>query len=144
MRCAEARRQLFDPLGRARSPQLADHLDRCVACAALAERLRHTQQQIRAYRSEHTPDPGFAARVIARLPDATAVLGWAALRLLPAALALALLCSWYSVTRGPGASDLLLRADDPQLLTYVALGGEALDAASDPRSEAPSAREEER
>lgn len=48
----------------------------------------------RALREHHArvePDPGFAARVVARLPAAPDPLRWAAVRLLPAGLALALL-----------------------------------------------------
>jgi anti-sigma factor RsiW len=124
MHCDEARKRLFSPGERTRSPELAAHLEGCAACAALAGRLAEVQQGLREHHTDLVPDPAFSARVVARLPDTTEVLGWAALRLLPAALTLALVCSWYGATSGPGLSDLLLNPDDPQLLTYVALGGE--------------------
>jgi hypothetical protein len=124
MRCAEARDQIFAAAASTRSPDLAAHLEGCARCAAIAGRLSSVQQGLRERRAEHLPDPAFSARVLAALPDTTQLLGWAALRLLPAGLALALLCSWYGATRGPGLTDLLLHPDDSQLLTYIALGPE--------------------
>lgn len=125
MRCAEARRCLFAVDAGGSDAALAVHLAACATCAALAARLELARSTLRHRRGEHVPDSAFSPRVVAALPDTTQVLGWAALRLLPAALALAVLCSWYGATRGPALSDLLLHPDDPELLTYVALGGEA-------------------
>jgi len=123
MRCAEARKLMFAAAAE-RSPRLAAHLEECAPCAALAGRLATVRQGLREHRVDHAPDPAFSARVVAALPDTTQVLGWAALRLLPAGLVLAVLFCWYGATRGPGLTDLLLQPDDPQLLTYIALGGE--------------------
>ena len=125
MRCPDARQRLFQRSTPEVDPQLAAHLAECPQCGALAARLLAVQQGLREHQAEHTPDAGFSARVVAHLPAPTEVLGWAALRLLPAALMLALLCSWYTATAGPGLSALLLQPDDGQLLTYLALGDEA-------------------
>lgn len=46
---------------------------------------------LRDHHARVEPDPGFAARVVARLPATPDPLRWAALRLLPAGLGLALL-----------------------------------------------------
>jgi anti-sigma factor RsiW len=142
MWCAEARQRLFDPEG-TRSPELVAHFETCAACAALLARLEAAQRGLRAHLSEHTPDPAFSARVIQRLPDTAAVLGWAALRLLPAGLVLALLCSWYGATRGPGLSDLLSQPEDPRLLTYVALGGEPSEDPANGGASVPAAHSQE-
>ncbi|HEV8629672.1 MAG TPA: hypothetical protein VGV61_05090 [Thermoanaerobaculia bacterium] len=125
MRCRDARQLLFHRATPEADPQLAAHLAQCSQCGALAARLLAVQQGLRRHQAEHTPDAGFSARVVARLPAPTEMLGRAALRLLPAAFVLALLCTWYTATAGPGLSELLLEPDDGQLLTYVALGGEA-------------------
>ena len=125
MRCAEARRLAMDNAARQDAAALASHLAGCADCRAFAAQLDEVRAGLRAHRFDHQPDPAFAARVTAALPGTTELLGWAALRLLPAALALALLCSWYGATRGPGVTDLLLHPDDAQLLTYVALGGDS-------------------
>ena len=124
MRCGEVRQRLMEDARGATPADVERHLDTCAVCAAFARRLEATRAGLRAHRTDHLPDPAFAARVTAALPGTTEVLGWAALRLLPAAIALALLCGWYGMSRGPGLADLLLHPDDPQLLTYVALGAD--------------------
>ena len=139
MRCAEARDRLValpasPPAPRAGAPEanqgaapgdaLARHVASCAGCAAFAERLATYRAALPSQRSEHAPGPDFAARVVTQLPDTAELLGWAAVRLLPAAFALAIACSWYGLSHGPGLSYLLLHPDDPLLLTYVALGPE--------------------
>ena len=125
MRCDDARSRLVTDVGATRADAVAAHLDGCPSCAAFARHLLETRSALRAHRVDHLPDAAFAARVVARLPGPTEALGWAALRLLPAAVALALLCTWYGATRGGGdLTALLLRPDDPRLLAYLTLGGE--------------------
>jgi hypothetical protein len=103
-------------------PALATHLESCRDCAAFGERLASYRSALPSLHTGVDPGPDFSARVVAHLPDTVELLGWASLRLLPAALALALLCSWYGLTHGPGLSDLLLAPGDPALITYVAPG----------------------
>jgi hypothetical protein len=73
------------------------------------------------------PGPEFARRVVARLPQPAEVLGWAALRALPAALALALALLWLGISQ-PAPPDHLLtgEASPDHLLTWAVLApGEA-------------------
>jgi hypothetical protein len=56
----------------------------------LDDRLAAAREYFREHHSGALPDAGFAARVAARLvPEPLSALGWAAVRLLPAAVALA-------------------------------------------------------
>ncbi len=53
------------------------------------------------------PDPGFAGRVLARLPaEQPDALGWAAGRLVPVGLALALALGWLALRQGASSSPL--------------------------------------
>lgn len=124
MRCAEVRERLLQGATAATTAGLDEHLHGCSRCAAFAADAAAFRAGLRARQAGIEPGPEFAARVVARLPGTPEMLGWASLRLLPAALALAALLSWYGTTHGPGLTDLLLHPEDPQLLTYVALGGE--------------------
>ena len=57
---------------------------------------------LREHHGNVEPDAAFAARVAARLPQGSAeVLGWAASRLLPATLALALVLAWFALGAAP-------------------------------------------
>jgi len=128
MRCADVRRMLMDgtvATSAARATELDAHLAGCADCRAFAARREAVRAGLRAHQFEHVPDAAFAARVTAALPGPTEVLGWAAMRLLPAALALALLVSWYGATRGPSVADVLLHPDDPQVLALFTLGGDS-------------------
>lgn len=141
MRCAELRDRLLTmptaeltrlvdpPSDRAAvAPGPAAHLADCADCAAFARRAAALRGGLPAHRSEAVPGPEFAARVVARLPGGAAeMLGWASLRLLPAALALAVAFSWYGLSRGPGLTSVLLHADDPLVLSYVAFGPETAE-----------------
>jgi hypothetical protein len=68
------------------------HLGQCTACAAYARALTEWREGLRSSPVRTVPDAGFSARVLDRLPAAHDMLGIAALRLLPGALLLALLC----------------------------------------------------
>ena len=137
MRCAELRdallaapvatlARLADPASRPTATEagLAAHLAACAECAAFARRAAALRGALAARHAGVTPGPEFAAKVVANLPDTAEMLGWASLRLLPAAVALAVAFSWFGLSRGPGLSALLLHADDPLVLSYVALGAE--------------------
>ncbi|MEZ5333419.1 MAG: hypothetical protein R2991_15595 [Thermoanaerobaculia bacterium] len=71
--------------------------------------LERDLETARALLREHhagvTPDPSFAARVVAHLPAAPDPLGWAARRLLPAALTLALLLGVMVWRELPGGGE---------------------------------------
>lgn len=103
--CRQVREWLCDPGGRpsglfraniARRHEVDEHLASCAACAVFAKRLAQARQTLARSRppgveaSFAKPDAGFPARVLARIERPADVLGWAAFRALPAALALAL------------------------------------------------------
>jgi hypothetical protein len=94
--------------------EVCAHLESCAGCAAFARRLGLAREVLRTPASALDPDPGFARRVVGRLPQPSEILGWAALRALPAALALALALSWMMLSQPgslEGPSGLL--ADEP-------------------------------
>ena len=67
--------------------------------------------------------PAFAARVVADLPRPSPVLGWAALRLLPAATALLLVLSAW-VWFGTGTpSEMVASAPTDDLVSWVLENG---------------------
>jgi predicted anti-sigma-YlaC factor YlaD len=97
MNCHQARNLLT--LGHdAKSDGLDTHLDACLACRGYASRLATAQEMFREHHGDVLPDAGFASRVVARLPDpASEMLGWAALRLIPATLVLVLVLAWFAL-----------------------------------------------
>lgn len=97
MNCNEARHTLTLGHG-TKAYGLDAHLADCSACRGYASRLATAQKMFREHHGDVLPDAGFAARVVARLPDpASEVLGWAALRLIPATLLLALVLAWVAL-----------------------------------------------
>ena len=108
--CARARNELLGGLDRV-SVRTARHLETCDGCAVFAERFAATRSSLRRHRSPVVPDAGFAARVTAALPAAEAsgdLVSRAALRLLPAALALAIVLgawSWLGTSFPAGFAD---------------------------------------
>jgi len=97
-----------------------DHLRECPTCERYRTRLLAVRGFLREHRTEVDPDPAFAARVAARLPASREdALGWAALRLIPATLALALALGWFALRTAP----VWTAADDPapteDLLSWV-------------------------
>ncbi|MGB6640495.1 MAG: hypothetical protein WBG67_06965, partial [Thermoanaerobaculia bacterium] len=66
------------------------------------------------------PDAGFSARVVAALPNSSPdVLGWAAIRLLPATLALALVLTVWALAATPSPTSLLEQSVDEDLWTWI-------------------------
>ena len=123
MNCDEVRDEL---VASGESPAVARHLIDCAECARFAQRLAATRAALEARRLEIHPDPAFAARVLARLPDGTQLLGWAAFRLLPAALALAVGLAWYSLFLLPAPTDVVLTDPGSEVaLIYSVLAGGA-------------------
>ncbi len=79
----------------------------------LDARWRRALEGLRSHHAGLEPDAGFPARVLARMPaEAADGLGWAAARLLPAGLAVAVVLGWLCLRAGglPGAAPL---AADP-------------------------------
>jgi len=107
------------------------HLDACPECAAFARRLELARETLRrpaASADAMEPGASFALRVVERLPKPAELLGWAALRALPAAVVLVLALLWIGVSQPPSPEykDLLSESASPDLvLTYAALAPEA-------------------
>lgn len=109
MDCDSLRRSL---LGARSAPdaEVRRHLDECADCARFAARLGEVRGALARRRLPATPDADFATRVLDRLPrqGAAETFAWAALRVLPAALVLALGLAWYglhSAAPGHGLAD---------------------------------------
>lgn len=120
--CAQVRNALLGPENESRvSPRVVDqHLERCPACADFSERTRLVFEALGERRSAVIADAGFAARVVQSLPEnAEDFLGWAALRALPATLALSLvLGAWcWSATGAPAT--LLEESPTDDLIGWV-------------------------
>jgi hypothetical protein len=122
MGCTEIRDRLTRQV---RGAEIASHLASCSACARFAARLAEARALL-AREGAILPRAGFARRVVARLPTSAQVLGWAALRALPAAIVLALALGALGVVQMPSAESSLLNDDaSPEvLLTYAAMPGE--------------------
>ncbi len=123
--CARARDELLRGGDRV-SGGAARHLATCDPCAAFAARFAAARHGLRDHRTPVVPDGGFAARVTAALPAAETgadAMSRAALRLLPAALAMALLLgAWcWLGTSTPASLAASLPSDD--VLAWVLENG---------------------
>jgi hypothetical protein len=119
MNCREVRDRLsaspVEP-----SDAVADHLRGCAACAAFAGRVELARTILREHHGGFEPDAHFANRVAARLGEApNGKLGWAAVRLLPATLALLLVLAWMSWRAEPVPSYASSSSPTEDLLTWV-------------------------
>ncbi|HVT61479.1 MAG TPA: hypothetical protein VHR45_24165 [Thermoanaerobaculia bacterium] len=145
MSCRQIRDQLLeisDALERRRGrtwlarTEIDAHLAACRGCADFARRLSLARQALtqpasaeseRALLASLASDTGFALRVLARISRPAEVLGWAAYRALPAALALALALAWLGLSQPVPPSSLVL--DEPssdQLLAWSVPAAEDL------------------
>ena len=98
MTCNEARSRLHHLAAPPRAGEpLAEHLENCIGCGAYATRLAHTVRALADHHAGVEPDSGFAARVVAALPERSPLVARVALRMLPAALALVLVLSGWIV-----------------------------------------------
>lgn len=144
MRCDEVRTKLVadDAAARAARAELAVHLAGCAACRDFSNALDATRLALRERQAQVPPPPGFATRVVARLPTSTELLGWAAVRLLPAALVLLLALSGFGLLQPPPPTALLAEPSPELLLAYTALaaegtGDEPSTVRPEPRREPP-------
>ena len=102
--------------GIAEALEVSEHLDRCDACARYAARIGIARQLFREHHGNVEPDEHFAGRVFARLRgQPVSTLGWAAVRVLPATLALLLVLAWLSwqAIPDPASSFLASPTEDP-------------------------------
>jgi hypothetical protein len=108
--------------GGAKCPDGCDsHLDSCPSCAAYAGRLHAAIGLLREHHGNVEPDAAFAGRVTAHLrQQPAAVLGWAALRLLPLSLALVLVLVWLSTqVSGTTPAQTVAQAPTDDVLTWI-------------------------
>lgn len=128
MSCRDFRELLSRISGPARGSDdqaaLARHLEQCDDCARFARRWHELRRGLRRSPAV-TPDAGFAARVVARLPAPADPLSWAALRLLPASVALVLALTGWCLLATPPPTTVADELAGGDLLTWVAAGEES-------------------
>jgi len=95
-----------------------EHFERCSVCAEFASRLEDVAAVLTESPRPVVPSPDFSSRVLSELPGPAESLGWAALRLLPAAVALVLALSWLSVVAVDSHELLFDPLDASVLMTY--------------------------
>lgn len=116
MNCDRTRDQLMSSEADERT---RDHLRSCPGCGEFAEQLGFAQAALREHHGRHQPDAYFAQRVTAALPDAPDMLGWAAMRLLPATLGVALVLSVWCWFATPGPGSLVEESPTDDLLAWA-------------------------
>lgn len=120
MNCAQVRKRLAEEQARTPDAEVLEHLGECPGCARFAERLQLAEQLFRDHHSGTKPDAGFATRVVAALPASSSdLLGWAAIRLLPATLALALVLTVWALAATPSPTSLLEQSGDEDLWSWI-------------------------
>jgi hypothetical protein len=117
MNCRQARELLT--AGRTADRAARRHVADCGECGRFAQRLATVERALSEHHASIAPPAGFAARVQAQLPGGDDLIGWAALRLLPATLGLILLLSWLNL-RTPESPAAEETADPAEaVLTWV-------------------------
>jgi hypothetical protein len=121
MTCNEARKRLAAAPPGSVEGELLDHVHGCAGCRRYHDRVLAAGRWFREHRAEVLPDAAFAARVSARLgPSGSAdALGWAAVRLLPAVLALVVVLGWFAFQTSPDLTATSSEAADDDLLTWL-------------------------
>jgi hypothetical protein len=121
MNCRDVRDRLVREASAAKSDaELARHVEDCPACGAFATRLHAARQTLQDHHARLEPDAAFATRVVARLPqDSAQLLGWAALRILPATVAIVLVLAWIAFRALPEVPVETAQAPTDDLLTWV-------------------------
>jgi anti-sigma factor RsiW len=129
----QRRRDLL--LAKADPADLAAHFESCPECARFAARWEGARRALgeRAHPVDVAPPPAFARRIVAQLSAPAApedILGRLALRMLPAAVVLALALAWVGLDQAPlPATSLLAEEPSPEaLLTYSVLAPESAPA----------------
>ena len=119
MNCHDARNRLTAGVGKPEGT-IAEHLKACRACARFAGRLQVARELFREHHGDIEPDARFAVRIAARVStEPASKLGWAAVRLLPATVALLLVLAWVSWQATPDPASLFDESPTDNLLTWV-------------------------
>jgi hypothetical protein len=113
MNCRTAQRQIAAALPGVEERPVLEHLARCERCRRFAGRWRAATERLAERPVPVEPDAGFAARVAAALPAGAEPLAWAARRLVPAAVALALALLGWCWVATPLPGELLDSASNP-------------------------------
>jgi len=122
--CREIRVRLESATSGNHRRDIDAHLRDCADCARFASRLDAVRHALTGHHADVEPDAGFAGRVAARLRhDPADVLGWAAVRLLPATLVLLAALAWIAFQTTATPSDLLSESPTDDLLTWVIQNG---------------------
>jgi predicted anti-sigma-YlaC factor YlaD len=119
-KCDEVREKLTSTAGTELPGEERRHLDDCPACRRYAQRADAARRYFQKHRSDAVPDAAFVARVADRINGrSVGAMGWAAMRLLPATLALAVILAWFVFQAAPypEANGTLSPTDD--LLSWV-------------------------
>jgi len=125
MDCREAREQLTRSAGESQGAALREHVGACPECGRYRERSEAARDWFRQHQAEVEPNAGFAARVAARIDERPVdVLGWAAVRLLPATLVLVVVLGWLASGRSPDFASIDAGDSGDDLLTWVLDGSE--------------------
>lgn len=119
MNCHRTREQLVANEWDSMAAAVEAHLETCEECTRFAGRLHMAGELLGERQLDLVPDPGFASRVVAALPEPPQLLGWAALRVLPATLALALVLVGWTFWESQAPSMLVEEAPSDDLLTWV-------------------------
>lgn len=86
----------------------------------LQARLEQARRCFREHYTQVEPDAAFPERVAARLQREPAeLLGWAAMRILPIALALAMILAWLSMQSGASSPTTATQEGTDDLLAWV-------------------------
>lgn len=120
MNCKQLRELLTRQPVRTPAPAALAHLQRCPACARFAQRFQLVAEVLGEHHAGAEPDVGFAGRVVAALPTSSSdLLGWAAIRLLPATLALALVLTAWALAATPSPTSLLEHSLEGDLWSWI-------------------------
>ena len=120
MACGQVRPQLTDRQADTPDAGVFEHLEECPACSRFAERMRLAEDLFHDHHAGIEPDAGFAGRVVAALPTSSSeLLGWAAMRLLPATLALALVLTVWALAATPSPTSLVQESVEGDLWSWI-------------------------
>jgi hypothetical protein len=89
------------------------------------DRLRQARLYFERHHANVEPDAGFAGRVASRLSRGRAeMLGWAALRLLPVSLLIAIVLGWTSLRTEAWKEASVRQVADEDVIAWILDGGE--------------------
>jgi len=111
------------------STETERHVAGCAGCREFVANLQAVRDELRRHHAGARPDASFATRVGSRLQarQPVEVLGWAAMKLLPLSLVVALALAWLAWDRpalvDPVARDIVVENSDPLEWLFDPQGG---------------------